>query len=178
MTSKKTLGVWDCPAGGNSKHLQILLEKMDIWLARMKKRHLPPHMAWMAYKLQLWDGLRCGIGTLTNDFEEAEEVLGNSDFEVLPLLGIARTINKKWRQIHSTFGGIGLFHFPTEQIVERLNIFLQHYHTSSALSRKRISISVYNVVEVFEMSSLDLENFCDWNRMHEQRRKESGSGWD
>ena len=36
-------------------------------------------MGWVAYKLQLWPGVRYGIGTMTNNLEEAEEVLDNTD---------------------------------------------------------------------------------------------------
>lgn len=134
--SKKTLGIWDCPAGGNAEHLDVVGKKMETWVSRMKNGHLPSHMARTSYTLQLWPGLRYGIGTLTNDLEEALDVLGNSDFEVLPILGIARTVKKRWRRLHFAFGGFGLLNFPTEQLIARLNLFLQHYHTSSALSQK------------------------------------------
>ena len=36
FTSKKTLGVWDCPAGGNAEHLKAIHDKMETWINRMK----------------------------------------------------------------------------------------------------------------------------------------------
>ena len=134
--SKKTLGVWDCPAGGNAAHLEVIGKKMETWSMRTKNGHLPSHMAWTSYRFQLWPGMRYGIGTMTNDLEPALEVLGNSDYDILPVLGIARTIKRRWRRLHFTFGGFGLLNFPTEQLIARMNMFLQHYHTSTSLSQK------------------------------------------
>ena len=76
-------------------------------------------MGWVAYRSQLWPGIRYGIGTMTNDLEEAEEVLNKSDYNMLNVLGIASTVKKGWRHIHSTFGGFGLFSFATEQLIEK-----------------------------------------------------------
>ncbi len=35
-----------------------------------------------------------------------------------------------------TFGGFGLLSIPTEQLICQINMLLQHYHTSTNLSRK------------------------------------------
>ena len=73
---------------------------------------------------------------MTNELEKSQEVLTNLDYEILPILGIARTIKRGWRRLHTTFGGFGLLNFPTEQLICRLNLLLQHYHTSSMLIQK------------------------------------------
>jgi hypothetical protein len=73
--SKKTLGIYDLPAGGNEDHLKYIQEKASTWISRMINRHLPHHMAWVAYKLQLWPGLRYRLGTMTNDIEAAASPL-------------------------------------------------------------------------------------------------------
>ena len=136
FTSKKTLGVWDCPAGGNAEHLKQMHDKMDVWIQRMKNGHVPSHMAWVAYRLQLWAGLRYGIGTMTNDVEAAIDCFENLDYEMLNVLGVAKTVKAGWRRLHHTFGGFGLFNLPTEQLICRLNLLVQHYDTSSIVSRK------------------------------------------
>jgi hypothetical protein len=38
--------------------------------------------------------------------------------------------------LHTTFGGLGLLSIATEQLICRINMLLQHYHTSTNLSRK------------------------------------------
>ena len=62
---------------------------------------------------------------MTNDLEQAEEVLDKSDYQMLNVPGIASTVKNKWRRIHSTFGGFGLFSFVTEQLIEKLHLLLQ-----------------------------------------------------
>ena len=55
-------------------------------------------MAWIAYKLQLWPGLSYGLGTMTNDIEEAASVNTEIDYKMLNILevvlGVACTVTK------------------------------------------------------------------------------------
>merc|ERR1712086_1075303 len=55
---------------------------------------------------------------------------------MLNIRGIASTVKKGWRHIHSIFGRFGLFGLATKQLIERLNLLLQHYNTGSSLSKK------------------------------------------
>ena len=135
-TSKKTLGIYDAPSGGNQGHLEYIHGKLTTWITRMKNGHLPAHMAWIAYKLQLWPGLRYGLGTMTNNLEATDAIFDKDDYEMMPILGVARTVKRELRKLHTTFGGFGLFHLPTEQLICRINLLLQHYHASTALSKK------------------------------------------
>ena len=51
-------------------------------------------MGWIAYKFQLWSGVRYVIGTETNDHKEAEKVLDKRDHRMLNIFGIASTMKK------------------------------------------------------------------------------------
>ncbi len=55
-------------------------------ITRMKNGHLPAHMAWIAYKLQLWPGLRYGLGTMTNDLEATDAIFDKDDYDIMPIL--------------------------------------------------------------------------------------------
>jgi hypothetical protein len=46
------------------------------------------------------------------------------------------SVTKGLRCLHTTFGGFGLFNLPVEQLICRVNMQMQHYHTSTNLSRK------------------------------------------
>ncbi len=92
--SKKTLGIHDSPAGGNKGHLKCIQQKASMWTSKMTNGHLPHHMAWIAYKLQLWTGLRYRLGTMTNDIEEAASVNTEIDCKMLNVLGVACTVTK------------------------------------------------------------------------------------
>ena len=73
---------------------------------------------------------------MTNGMKEAEELLDDHDYNLLNILGIARTVKKGWRKLHTTFGGFGFRNLTTEQLIERLNLLLQHYNTCSLVSDK------------------------------------------
>jgi hypothetical protein len=92
--SKKTLGIHNSPAGGNKGHLKYIQQEASTWTSRMTNGHLPHHMAWIAYKLQLWTGLRYGLGTMTNNIEEAASVNTEINYKMLNVLGVACTVTK------------------------------------------------------------------------------------
>jgi hypothetical protein len=79
MESKMTLGIYDSPSGGNECHLSFIANKATQGVNRMKKDHLPSHVAWIAYKHQLWPSLRYGLGTMTNEMEVADKLLIETD---------------------------------------------------------------------------------------------------
>jgi hypothetical protein len=135
LASKKTFGIYNSPAVGKYGHLEYIHNKIMRWINRMQNGHLPAHMAWIAYKLQLCPGLHYGLGTMTNALEATETIINKSDYEILPNLGVARTVKRELRTLHTTFGGFGLFHLPTEQLICRISMLLQHYHTSTTPSK-------------------------------------------
>ena len=73
---------------------------------------------------------------MTNNLEATESIFDKADYEMMLILGVARTVKRELRKLHTTFGSFGLFHLPTEQLICRLNMLLQHYHASTALSKK------------------------------------------
>jgi hypothetical protein len=83
----------------------------------MKNGHLPNHIAWVAYKHQLWPGLRYGLGTMTNDLEAAKQLLDNTDWKSLNILGVLWNVTKGLRRLNTTFGGFGLFSLSPEQLI-------------------------------------------------------------
>jgi hypothetical protein len=102
----------------------------------MTNGYLTNHTAWIAYKHQLWPGVRYGLGTMTNDLKVADDLLYNEEYRILNILGVVRSITKGLRCLHATFGGFGLFNLPVKQLICRVNVLMQHYHTSTNLSRK------------------------------------------
>jgi hypothetical protein len=86
--SKKTLGIYDAPAGGNEGHLDYIRRKATTWINRMANGHLHSHIVWVAYRHQLWPGLRYGLGTMTNKIKPAATLLDeiNKLHNKLPLL--------------------------------------------------------------------------------------------
>ncbi len=101
--SKKTLGIYDTPAGGNEGHLAYIRSKATTWINRMTNGHLPSHIAWVAYRHQLWPGLRYGLGIMTNKIKPAATLLDKVDYKTLNVLGVLWDVTKGLRKIHTTF---------------------------------------------------------------------------
>jgi hypothetical protein len=73
---------------------------------------------------------------MTNDTNPAEKLLNNIDYKTLNILGILGNVTKGLRKIHTTFGDFGMFCLSTKQLISRVNMFFQHYHAPTNLSRK------------------------------------------
>ncbi len=93
-------------------------------------------MARKAYKLQLWPGLTYGLGTMTHDTKEATPVNIKTVYRMLNILGVAQTVTKGFRTLHTTLREFGLLSVATEQLICQINMLLQHYLTPTNLSRK------------------------------------------
>ncbi len=115
--SKKTLGIHDSPSGSNSAHFTYIKEKVGEWVSRMTNGHLPSHMAWVAYRHQLWPGVRYGLGMMTNDLKVTNNLLHKEDYRMLNVIGVVRSMTKGLQWLHTSFGGFGLFNLPVEQLI-------------------------------------------------------------
>jgi hypothetical protein len=131
----------------------------------MKNSHLPSHVAWIAYKHQLWPSLRYGLGTMTNAAEEAEKLLNKVDCNTLNVLGIFRNVATGLRKLHITFEGFGLFNLPTEQLISRINMLFQHYHISTNLSRKLDSSLRYLQLQLGTPQNPLMLDFLKWGHL-------------
>jgi hypothetical protein len=70
------------------------------------------------------------------DIEPANKLLDKEGCRTLNILGVVRTVHRSLRKLHTMFGGFGLFNLATEQLISRINMFFQHYHTPSNISKK------------------------------------------
>jgi hypothetical protein len=157
--SKKTLSIHDSPLGGNATHLLFIKEKVSTWVSRMTNGHLPNHMALIAYKHQLLPGVQYGLGTMTNDLKVADNLLHKEDYMTLKMVGVARSITKGLHHLHMTFGGFGLFNLPVEQLICQVNMLMQHYHTSTNLSRQLDASIQYLKLQLGTSHNLLLLNY-------------------
>jgi hypothetical protein len=73
---------------------------------------------------------------MTNNIKPAAKLLDNVDYKTINELGILQNVTKGLSKIHMTFDGFGLFDLSTEQLISRVNMFFQHYHMFTNLSKK------------------------------------------
>eukprot|EP00804_Cyclotella_cryptica_P024304 CCRYP_012569-RA/>CCRYP_012569-RA protein AED:0.31 eAED:0.31 QI:0/0/0/1/1/1/2/0/544 len=126
-TPKEMLGVVTSPDGNSNGHFTKIVEKLDKWVLRMTVGGLPAQVVWTSYFQQLWPGLQYGIGTLPTTLSEATSLLDTYHRRMLPMLGVNCNIRKGWQTLHPGFLGVGLYDFTVEMVIEKLNLFFQHY---------------------------------------------------
>jgi hypothetical protein len=120
------------PTDGHLEHIKGKAMQFN----RMTNSYLPSHIAWVAYRHQLWPGLHYSLGTMTNNMKSTSTLLDNMDYKTLNVLGILQNVMKGLRRLHTMFGGFGMFDLPTEQLISHVNMFFQHYHVFTNLSKK------------------------------------------
>ena len=119
----------------------------------------------MKYHYKLLASIRYELGTMTDDGKAVKKLLDKRNHQMMNVLGVASTIKAGWRKLHSIFGGIGLYNFVTEQLIERLYLLLQHYRTSSLLSKKLdVSIAYLQLQLGVNVCPFDLD-YEDWHYM-------------
>ena len=74
-------------------------------------------MAWVAYKHQLWPGVRYGLGTMNNNLEVTGNLLHKEDYRMLNVLGVICSMTKDLQRLHTSFEGFGLFNLSVEQLI-------------------------------------------------------------
>jgi hypothetical protein len=99
---------------------------------------------------------------MTNDITPAKKLLDNVDYNALNVLGILRNVTKGLRKIHTTFGGFGLFDLPTEQLISRMNMFFQHYHVLTKLSKKLDALLGYLQLQIGTPNNPFLQDYARW----------------
>ena len=64
---------------------------------------------------------------MTNNLEATDAIFDKDDYDIMPILGVARTVKRELRKLHTTFGGFGLFLFANRAAN------LQNQHAASTL---------------------------------------------
>ena len=99
---------------------------------------------------------------MTNNITLAKKLLDDVDYKTLNVLGILRNLTKGLRRIHTTFGGFGLFNLPTEKLISMVNMFFQHYHVSTNLSKKLDTSVGYLQLQIGTPNIPFLQDHAKW----------------
>ena len=134
--SRKTIGVYRCPAGDSSGHLQLLEDWAETWLNKIKNWHPLAKWALVSDQIQLWPGLRYGLGILNAPLAQLWDTMTKYAFKVLSHLEVNWHICMGWQEQHPTFGGVGLLSLQMEVTISRIKLFQAHWGrtTNSGIS--------------------------------------------
>ena len=135
-TAVETLGVWGCPSGEDDDQIAKMVSRSTLWTARTKNGHLAAKYAWVSYRLKLWLALHYGLATMATPLRVARAALVGLEYKMLSSLGVNRNIKRERQTIPCTFGGVGMFSLPVEQIICCLNMLVHHFDVPSVLRQK------------------------------------------
>jgi hypothetical protein len=102
---------------------------------------------------------------MTNKIEPAATFLDEVDYKTLNVLGILQNVTKGLCKIHTTFGGFGLFTLVIEQLISRVNMFFQHYHVSTNLSKKLNASLGYLQLQVGMPQNPFTQDYSRWGKL-------------
>jgi hypothetical protein len=102
---------------------------------------------------------------MTNDLKVAGSLLHDEEYRILNVSGMIRSIIKCLRHLHTTFGGFCLFNLPVEQLICRVNMLMQHYHTSTNLSRKLDASLRHLQLQLGMSHNLLLLDYAAWGHL-------------
>ncbi len=92
-------------------------------------------------------------------------LLDKVNYMTLNVLGILQNVTKGLRKIHTTFRGFGLFGLATEQLISRVNVFFQHYHVSTNLSKKLNASLGYLQLQVGMPQNPFTQDYSRWGKL-------------
>ncbi len=106
----QTLGQMTCPTESSDGAIAQMQEKAKGWVAKAKESKLQKgHLNFLLNK-QFWPRVSFSISSVCAPFEELEDCLMRIYYDMLPLCGIRRSVQKELRQLNRGFYVIGLPH--------------------------------------------------------------------
>jgi hypothetical protein len=102
---------------------------------------------------------------MTNDLKVVDSLLHDEEYRILNVLGMVCSVTKGLRHLHTTFGGFGLLNLAVKQLICQVNMLMQHYHTSTNLSRKLNASLRYPQLQLGTPYNPRLLNYAAWGHL-------------
>ncbi len=134
-TPQKTLGSMTAPTGSNAGALTQMKEKAEGWIAQVKLDNLHKCAVWFLLDKQFWPKVACGISTISASFQELDECLMRTYYDLLLISGVRKSIRKELRQLDRGFYGVGFPHPGVECLLGKVLKLISHYGISLGIGK-------------------------------------------
>ncbi len=129
---------------------EAAIEKMKttvmVWMDRVQEAKLSRQNFWMMADRQLRPKMFYGLGANSAGLEELGDCLMPQYYNLLPLGGIHRSVQKGIRQTDIGFYGVGCPHPGVDCLVKQISLLLMHYGCDTAVGKiMRISMELFIV---------------------------------
>ena len=130
-TARETLGVYTCPSGKSSSHIDAMKKKAQEWIDRGKEGYLRRRDVWFLLDHQLWPKLSYGLCSLSASWKELDDCLRTKWHKIVPMGGLIRTAPAMIRDTNIGFYGAGCPHVGIECFIAQINKLTMHYGSPS-----------------------------------------------
>jgi hypothetical protein len=132
-TPTKTLGQMTSPTGCSKGALQQMKEKAQKWIDKAREGRLHRRNFWFLLDKQFWPGVAFGISSITASFEDLDQCMMRTYYDMLSLGGVRRSIRKELRQMDRGFYGCGLPHPGIECFIAQISKLLTNFGCNTGL---------------------------------------------
>jgi hypothetical protein len=122
-----------CPTGCSKGALQQMKEKAQKWIDKAKEGRLHCRNFWFLLDKQFWPGVAFGISSITASFDDLDQCMMRTYYDMLSLGGVRRSIQKELRQMDRGFYGCGLPHPGIECFIAQVSKLLTNYGCTTGL---------------------------------------------
>ena len=102
------LGLQVRPDGKCTSQLEECKDRIEDWTNRGKTSNLPARGVWQSYSPQLWSSTKYGLRACAVTLKELEGSMGSTNFYLISMLGVARSIPTALRYMPHVYCGMEL----------------------------------------------------------------------
>ena len=124
---EKKLGVYVCPRGNFTYHVDHLRKTGLEYTSRLEARNPPPMDCWMGTGYQLYPKLIYGAVALTHDPDKLEAAFQSVWYSLLPLLKVNRHITKEFCMLPLWFQGLALPNPNIDALSLKIHLIREHW---------------------------------------------------
>ena len=140
-TLTKMLGSMTAPTGSKAGAIKQMNDKVEAWLAQAQAGKLYKQNVWFLMDKQFWPKVGYGICTVSATFQELEEGLMCTYYDMLLIGGVRKLVQKELRQMDNCFYGVGFPHPGVECLIGQVTKILTHYGSPTGLG-KHMQVSI------------------------------------
>ena len=124
---EKKLGVYVCPTGNFTYHVDQLRKTGLEYASRLQARNPPPRDCWMGTRYQLYPKLIYGAVDLTHNPDKLKVVFQLVCYSLLPLLKVNPHITKEFCMLPLRFQGLALPNPNIDALSSKIHLFREHW---------------------------------------------------
>jgi hypothetical protein len=165
MTPTKALGQMTCPTESSKGAITQMKDKARKWIGKAKGGKLHRHNIWFLLDKQFWPGVAFGTSGISAPFDELEQCLMRTYFDLLSISGVQQSVRRELRQMDWGFYECGFPHPGVECLIAQLNKLLINYGCNSCLGLHMQTSMELMIIEAGvsnQLMSLHYQRYSKW----------------